>query len=233
MEPKFPPSTRAAGEPRAARQGDGKTLVLWLDSDPATRSTDVCLARLHADGSSDTAFGDRGCVRLRGLAAHGDLAAEVLVRDDGTIVAIFNRPLNEIDYATWIAWLGADGRLDASRGDRGISRLLNIGLNFVDAAALLPDGRIVVAGPPDATPVPGAPPAVARMARLDADGRLDPAFGESGAGVVALTAFGTQLRPAQIVVAQDGTIFVTGRPRMEARAAARAGGAVAVMKFAP
>lgn len=191
----IPPNPLEGSEPRAARQPDGKTLVLWLDA-AASRSTDVCLARLNADGTSDRDFGEGGFVRLRGLAAPGDEAAEVLVREDGGFLAIFNRPMNESDFATWIAWFRADGRPDLTRGVGGISDPMNIGLNFVESAALLPDGRIVVAGLPDATQVPGAPQGIARMARLRADGGLDATFGEGGSGIVALRAFGTRLRPA-------------------------------------
>lgn len=229
----IPPNALEGGEPRAARQSDGKTLVLWLEADAGTVSTDVCLARLHADGSSDAAFGDNGFVRARGLALHGDLPAEVLVRDDGAILAIFNRPLNEVDYTTWIVWFRPEGRLDTSRDQGGVAGPFNVGLRFVDSAALLPDGKIVLAGPPDATEVPGAPPGVSRMARLDADGRLDKTFGRAGSGIVALTSFGTTLRPAQVVVAQDGTIFVTGRPLHEVPGEGQLREAIAVMKFRP
>jgi uncharacterized delta-60 repeat protein len=227
----IPPNPLEGGEPRAARQPDGKTLVLWLDAASVAMSTDVCLARLNADGTSDMAFGEGGFVRLRGLAAPGDQAAEVLVREDGGFLGIFNRPMNEADFATWIAWFRADGRPDLTRGVGGISDPVNIGLNFVESAALLPDGRIVVAGCPDATEVPGAPPGVPRMARLNADGSLDTSFGEGGSGIVPLTAFGTRLRPAQVVVAPDGTIFVTGRPPRAKDDQVRSAEAVAVMKF--
>jgi uncharacterized delta-60 repeat protein len=226
----IPPNPLEGGEPRAARQPDGKTLVLWLDA-AAAMSTDVCLARLNADGTSDKSFGEGGFVRLRGLAAPGDQAAEVLVREDGGFLGIFNRPMNETDFATWIAWFRADGHPDLTRGVGGISDPVNIGLNFVESAALLPDGRIVVAGCPDATEVPGAPQGVPRLARLKADGNLDTGFGEGGSGIVALMAFGTRLRPAQIVVAADGTIFVTGRPPRGKQEHARSGEAVAVMKI--
>jgi beta-propeller uncharacterized protein DUF5122 len=227
----IPPNALEGGEPRAARQSDGKTLVLWLETDAGTISTDVCLARLHADGTSDTEFGDMGFVRARGLALHGDLPAEVLVRDDGAILAIFNRPVNEVDYATWIAWFRPEGRLDTSRNHGGIAGPFNVGLRFLDSAALLPDGRIVLAGPADGTDVPGAPPGVSRMARLEPDGGLDRTFGQAGCGIVALTAFGTSLRPAQIVVAQDGTIFVTGRPLQEVASEGQLRETIAVMKF--
>lgn len=227
----IPPNPLEGGEPRAARQPDGKTLVLWLDAATVAVSTDVCLARLNADGTSDKSFGEGGFVRLRGLAAPGDQAAEVLVREDGGFLGIFNRPMNETDFATWIAWFRADGHPDLTRGVGGISDPVNIGLNFVESAALLPDGRIVVAGCPDATEVPGAPAGVPRMARLNADGSLDRSFGEDGSGIIALMAFGTRLRPAQIVVAADGTIFITGRPPRGKEVQARNGEAVAVMKI--
>jgi uncharacterized delta-60 repeat protein len=227
----IPPNPLEGGEPRAARQADGKTLVLWLDAASGTITTDVCIARLNADGTSDNGFGEGGFVRLRGLAAPGDLAAEVLVREDGGFLGIFNRPRNETDFAAWIAWFRPDGRPDLTRGIGGISDPVNIGLNFVESAALLPDGRIVLAGCPDATEISGAPPGVSRMARLNADGSLDTSFGEGGCGIVALMAFGTHLRPAQVVVAADGTIFVTGRPPRGKEGHARSGEAVAVMKI--
>lgn len=229
----IPPNPLEGGEPRAARQADGKTLVLWLDAASGTITTDVCIARLNADGSSDNSFGEGGFVRLRGLASPGDLAAEVLVREDGGFLGIFNRPVNEADFATWIAWFRPDGRPDLTRGIGGISDPVNLGVNFVESAALLPDGRIVLAGCPDATEVAGAPPGVSRMARLNADGSLDTSFGEGGCGIIALAAFGTHLRPAQVVVAADGTIFVTGRPHRGKDDHGRGGEAVAVMKIRP
>lgn len=233
VDPTAPPNPLEGGEPRAARQPDGKTLVLWLDAAAGAMATDVCLARLHADGTSDKSFGEGGFVRLRGLAAPGDLAAEVLVREDGAFLGIFNRPMNETDFATWIAWFRADGLPDLTRGIGGISDPVNIGLNFVESAALLPDGRIVLAGCPDSTEIRGAPAGIPRMARLNPDGSFDTTFGEGGSGVVALTAFGTHLRPAQVVVAADGTIFVTGRPRRGKELSTRPGEALAVMKIRP
>jgi hypothetical protein len=68
-----------------------------------------------------------------------------------------------------------------------------------------------------------APPE--RSRRLEALALEDAALAREVAGLLELNPY--------LVMEQDGTVFVTGRPRMEARAAARAGGAVAVMKFAP
>lgn len=228
-----PPNPLEGGEPRAARQPDGKTLVLWLDSVAGDVAADICFARLLADGTADNAFGNGGFVRVRGVAARGDLAVEVLVRDDGRFLGLFNRPVKSGHHVIWIAWFTARAELDLSRGNGGISELEGIGLSFAESAALLPDGRIVVAGAPDSAQMPGLPAGVSRMARLDPDGGLDTTFGERGSGIVALTAFGKTVRPAQVVVAQDGTIFVTGKPPFGQVHGPRNGAAVAVMKFEP
>lgn len=199
-----------------AVQADGKIVVVGYARRavgvlPATQ--DFAAARFNADGSRDASFGNGGVAHV-GFADSTDQAWQVLIQADGKIVlaghaatrdALSGRAKN--DFA--VARLNADGSRDlAFAGDGRANFGTDSDLGY--AAALQPDGKIVVAG--RAGPVfinnntPNSVPDVG-LARFNADGSLDTTFGAGGTVRQKLSQSWSEA--SDIVVQGDGKILVT------------------------
>jgi uncharacterized delta-60 repeat protein len=113
------------------------------------------ILRLTPDGAIDAAFED-------GSGFNGDVQA-IAVQPDGMILVGGAFTMYNGTACAYIARLGTDGTLDAS---------FDAGAVFDDAVlaiALQPDGKILAGGAFDQ-------PGIRRVARLNADGSLDPTF---------------------------------------------------------
>jgi uncharacterized delta-60 repeat protein len=147
-----------------AVQNDGKPLIggsfQTVHGAPATY-----FARLNADGTLEGDFGQRpgGNAAVHALAVQSD--SKVLVAGEFTVLngATRNR----------IGRLNADGTLDSSFAD-GLAGADNI----VRAVAAQTDGKVVIGG--NFATVNGV--SRSRIARLNADGTLDSAFGDGLSG---------------------------------------------------
>ncbi|MBN1657755.1 MAG: Ig-like domain repeat protein [Anaerolineae bacterium] len=173
----------ADGAVRAvAVQPDGKILLAGefetVDGTPRSH-----IARLHTDGSLDTSF-DPG-------TGPSGLVHDVALQPDGKV--IIGGSFAEVGgvQRQRVARLHADGSLDTSF-DPGTGAD-----NWVTSVALQPDGKVLIAG--NFTTVGGQPRV--RIARLDADGSLDPTFDPgSGANAIVNT----------VEVQPDGRVIVGG-----------------------
>jgi hypothetical protein len=120
------------------------------------------------------------------------------------------------DARTYLAWLTADGALDVSRGTGGIAGPVTSPVLDVQAVALQPDGKILLAGYPRlvvATKIPPPTPVdltQPRIARLDANGVPDPTFGPTGEGYATLVSLGRRLHPRHIHVGGANVVYVAG-----------------------
>jgi uncharacterized delta-60 repeat protein len=150
---------------------------------------EMFVARFKGDGTVDSSFGAGG---LAMLAIDGWLHAEanaVAVQPDGKIVVVGTsrrpasgspptRRCDPCSEAVAVRFT-ADGALDPAFGSGGVARLAPLGGGPLEAAgddvALLPGGKILVA----AEPLGGRDTTFA-LARFNADGTLDPAFGDDG-----------------------------------------------------
>jgi len=151
--------------------GNGMVLLKLPDNkilavhQPSSSSTDLWLARFHADGSVDSSFGEFGRVAA---AAYGWVRA-VIAAPGGKIV---------IAGAAGVSRFNADGSPDLSFGTGGVvikplgatddngGNLVEVGDVAVDGA-----GRVIVAGPARDQ---------LRVARLNPDGSPDVSFGDAG-----------------------------------------------------
>jgi uncharacterized delta-60 repeat protein len=166
--------------------------------------------RLNADGSVDRAFGDHGTVAMPNF----DSADELLRQSDGKIIVVgtflFEQGGQRYFGATR---LRPDGRVDASFGDGGTSKI-----GFTDyrgasptGAAIAPDGKIVITGPNEYYSTSDF-----AVARLTKDGKPDPTFGDNGVVVTDFPPdfvydFGIDTEvPRGIVVEPDGKVVVAG-----------------------
>jgi uncharacterized delta-60 repeat protein len=150
-------------------QPDAKIVVAGTVTSSAGPGS-FALVRYNADGSLDSGFGTGGQVITAGLGT----AAAAALQADGKILVVGG----SFVLARYSA---VDGSLDATFGTGGIMRTQFVGVSNIQATgiAIQSDGKIVVSGVSTATP-PSPTVRGGVVARYDAAGNLDPAFGMGG-----------------------------------------------------
>jgi uncharacterized delta-60 repeat protein len=184
----------------AALQSDGKLVVAGKTT--ASGVDQWAVARLNSDGSLDPTFGTGGKSVLTFGATGGD-AVSVLVQPDGRIVVIGSSSTTATQSDFTAVRLTSSGAIDTSFGTGGTAHVDFGGDDHVEAAALQPDGRIILAG--DSTAGMGGHNFA--VARLNSDGSMDPSFGMAGQVVLD---FGGDDGANAVVVQPDGKILVAG-----------------------
>ncbi len=164
----------------------------------------------RATGELDLTFGFRG-VASTDFFGKADIAYDMLVQPDGKIVVI---GMVHTDFTDWydfaLARYNTDGTLDNTFGNGG-----KVFTNFnVDdkayAAALQPDGKIVVVG--STVAVWGSSQVDFAVARYNSNGTLDSTFGSGGKTTVDFETIDDFARA--VVVQSDGKILVGGTVRV-------------------
>lgn len=173
-----------------------------------------CLARYNANGSLDSTFDGDGKLQTDVAnnsnvfpgSAGGSKGRALLLQPDGKLVLVgfcgsFNQALNVLDDAC-LARYNADGSPDLTFGGSGHT-ILDLGgvRDFVTAAALQPDGKIVIGGGC------GADFNTQRfcVARVTATGGLDGTF------PVAMTLMGSNLSYVNdLAVTSSGAVLAVG-----------------------
>lgn len=171
-----------------AVQPDGKILIAGnftsVGASPRSR-----IARLNADGTLDSGFGDVGVdtLEVRAIALQPD--GKIIIGGDFTAVGS--------TAMSGVARLNADGTLDTSFANPRIT--LTSSLPVVNALALRADGKIVIGG--QFSHVGGSP--YAGAARLNADGTRDATFAnpQIAGGGTAVNALAVQA---------DGKVIIGG-----------------------
>jgi uncharacterized delta-60 repeat protein len=195
-----------------ALQPDGKIVVVgetYVNNDFSEE--DFAVSRHLPNGTLDTSFGNGGKVKtdFPGLAA---VASSVVVQPDGKIVVAGGAfPIFTFLGDIAVVRYNPDGSLDTSFGNGGI-----VGTSFPGQGsyafdvALLPDGKIVVAGTHFINFQPSEQTSDTNFAivRYNPDGSLDPTFGNNG-GVS--TDFDNNNDDAfSILVQPDGKLVAVG-----------------------
>lgn len=185
-----------------AVQPDAKIVVAGVNFDGGTGF----LVRYRPDGSLDPTFGGDGKIEL---AASG--VSSVLVRANGKLVVAGTSGRESFVLARY----DARGSMDRSFGRAGkVVTAVGGPRHFparARAAALAPDGKIVIAGSrmdPDKRSSADRLPFSMIVVRYRPDGRLDRSFGLRGVATV-------DLRPhdcciGDVIVLRDGRILVAG-----------------------
>lgn len=178
------------------RQPDGKIILVGNRNEDSGSA--ITLIRHNADGSLDTNFDGDGKI----LDEAGRANAVALQTDGKIVITGKTSEINGTFFAVFR--YNADGSLDSSFGNNGkfksaVSLLGN-------AIAILPDGKIVVAG------TGGAPFSNNfAAARLNPNGTFDTTFNGSGTVFTAIgnSIDGTNLRKT-LAIQPDGKIIVGG-----------------------
>ncbi|MEN9630417.1 MAG: hypothetical protein RJA10_3645, partial [Pseudomonadota bacterium] len=183
-----------------AVQADGR-LVLAGRTATGTDRSDAAVARLRADGQTDTTFGNGGTVVLD-FGGTLDSAAAVAARADGSLVVAGTTATGSgADFA--LARLKTDGTLDTAFGTGGkVVVPFGTGADRAHALALQTDGSILAVGE-------SVEQGVSHMAivRLRSDGTLDTSFGIGGKVVVPSAVNATA---RAVAVQPDGLIVLAG-----------------------
>ena len=174
-----------------ALQPDGRIVVAGQAG-----GDDVAVARFNPDGTPDATFDVDGTRRF----GYGgvDAARAVLVQPDGGIVVAGH---GGPDGSVPVTRLSPNGLFDPGFGDNGTAWIDFGGIDSGYAAALQPDGKIVVAGERSGDDDDFA------VARLQPGGVLDTTFGSAGRTTVD---FGGQESGAAVALQPDGRIVVAG-----------------------
>lgn len=161
-----------------------------------------------APGDLDPSFDLDGLMTVHSGA--DDRAEDVLVQPDGKIIAVGSNYIGHAIHANFLlVRFNPDGSLDTTFSIDGKAPYsfggALVGEDIATAAALQPDGKIVVVGHTDYIADGNNDLAVARF---NADGTIDTTFG-GGDGSMT-TSFGDDDRATDVVIAPDGKILVSG-----------------------
>lgn len=130
----------------------------------------VGLARLLADGSLDTSFGNQGVVTTS-ASNESSFALSVDVQEDGKIVVGGYAMKNQYDMM--VIRYNSDGSLDTNFGDGGIKTIDIEGKSGIsEAIAIQDDGKIILGGYASSDRF--------TLVRFNTDGSLDSSFGNNG-----------------------------------------------------
>jgi uncharacterized delta-60 repeat protein len=169
--------------------------------------TNLRLERKNTNGSADTSFGTNGVTEqsLQWFDAPRDVVFQPADGENKLLMAVFTDvPPYESDLAA--IRFNANGSLDTTFGTNGMS-LKNAGGSYDSskAIALLPDGKIMVAG--DDSPEDGITGTNLHLMRLNANGTVDITFG--GTGVISHN-LSQPLRLFEMAAQPDGKTLVIG-----------------------
>ena len=167
-----------------AVQEDGKIIIL-------AESNGLLVFRYLPDGTLDPTFGVNGEFRYMDSSAQGNAVA---LQPDGKIIIVGN-----LNSHVMVLRCNADGTLDNTFGTNGLVTCINGSSDEGNAVAIQPDGKIVIAGGTQLTPVH------ALVLRLNSDGTFDDGFGNGGMVIGTWGSNGTGL-----AVQPDGKVVIAG-----------------------
>ena len=161
-----------------AIEADGKIVVAgyaWTDSSYSTYY-DFAVARFNADGSLDTGFGTDGVVTTD-FNGGNDYAYGLAIQPDGKIVVAGYAADGSTGDDFALARYNTDGSLDTGFGSGGkVTTDFAGGNDHASSVVIQSDGKIVAAG----YAADGSTHNDFALARYDANGSLDTAFGTGG-----------------------------------------------------
>ncbi len=190
-------SSHAGGGP--AIQRDGKIVVAGA----ANNGSLLLTARLNADGTIDTTYGNFGFTQTS-LAYPTIGVSEIAVQPDQKVVIVGTRTVIGQTSDALIVRYNTDGTLDQTFSGDGIITVHFNGsiFSFAQAVEIQPDEKVVVHGgfskgsADDIT-----------VSRYNPDGSLDTTFGNNGHVIEDIVRFDGA---ADVALQSDGKMIVTG-----------------------
>ncbi len=190
-------------------QTDGKIIVAGSTTIGGNfGAKDWVATRYLPDGNLDTTFGNNGRVILDMVpgvsnSSNSDVAQALLIQSDGKILMVGNAYATN-DFASSnfaLARLNLDGSLDTTFGNNGRAFTdLNGGSDFANAAILLGDDKIVIAGTAGFTDF--------ALTRYNANGNLDNTFGNNGRVITNISGDDNCLA---LAMQEDGKLVAAGQ----------------------
>ena len=189
-----------------AIQADGKIIVAGSTA-PSGVGADFALMRFNSDGSPDTSFDGDG--RVTTNISGYDTVTALVIQTDGKIVAAgVTNASNNSNFA--LARYNPGGSLDTSFDGDGkvITDFFNT-TDYAHAAAIQPDGKIVLAG----YCWPGVWDDFA-LARYNPDGSLDTTFDLDGKLITNISDTDQGDSARSVLIQTDGKIVASGGASM-------------------
>jgi len=183
-----------------ALQSDGKALLVGSNYNGS--AYEVAVARVGTSGSLDPSFGNGGKVTFN-YGNSRSLGQAIALQEDGKII-IAGASGDGTNFELSVTRLNADGSPDISFGSAG-SVFLDFGGTNDQAftASVQADGKILVAG------ISGTSSYTQNaIARLDANGVLDPSFNGDGMFVYSFGGDYNDLK--KLAILSDGKILALG-----------------------
>ncbi len=182
-----------------ALQGDGKVVVVGSASNGT--NLDFAIARVNADGTSDTSFGTGGS-QLTSFGGYDDQANALAIQGDGDIV-VAGAAGGAGGTTFALARYAPDGSLDASFGTSGKATTTIGTSSAAVGVAIQGDGRLVVAG---TATISGN--SQVSVARYQTDGSLDTSFGTNG--IVSMPIAPVPDSVGGVAITSGGKIVISG-----------------------
>lgn len=193
-------STGAIGK-AVVLQPDGK-IVIAGQAQNGFSTVNGVVARLNADGSVDTSFGNNGAFSV----ANATDLKSIARLDDGRFVVAGTATVDR-QFRPLTARITAAGAADVGYGDNGVMILNPVNGGFNDVVVLA-DGRLAAVGT-TASQSSGSPDLLYTV--LLADGALDTGFGTDGSGYVERRPInGSRVAANAAALRADGGVLMVG-----------------------
>lgn len=187
-----------------AIQADHKIVILGNTAAGPDAPRTFAIARYLANGSLDTSFDADGMVTT--AFEESSLSRDLAILENGKILAAGTSSNGSQYYSSWdqvlvLARYNIDGSLDTSFGTNGSGKVMQTieGMTSANAVAIF-YRKIIIVGTTDNK---------FALARFNADGSLDTAFGING---LVTTSFGNDSSNSawKVAIQADGKIVVAG-----------------------
>jgi uncharacterized delta-60 repeat protein len=167
---------------------------------------DFCALRYNANGTLDTSFGTGGIVTTP-VGSRNDVAYAVALQPDGKLVLAGVCDVDKFGASDFCAIrYNANGTLDTSfNGDGKVITPVSSSNDYVNAIALQPDGKLVLAG----ECFNGADNDFC-VIRYNATGTVDTSFGSDGKVVTPAGASYKEDRAQALALQPDGKLVLAG-----------------------
>ncbi|HXU32292.1 MAG TPA: hypothetical protein VN851_17130 [Thermoanaerobaculia bacterium] len=207
------------------REPNGKLVVGgWAASSPLDPSVDFVLMRFLPNGQPDPAFGTGGKVKTN-LGADDWVLVLARAADGKLLAGGRSGPVGSHNFA--LARFLPNGALDTTFGTAGkVVTDFSGRDDSIEALVVLPDGRILAAGPSGTGPTGG--PFKMALARYTKLGKPDPTFGTSGK---TLLSFGQSSAATALALLAGGKFLVGGGIAMSGGVGGAANMDFAVLRF--